>query len=90
MPGNVLALSFSSCTIVVQVFLWCPQRESEISLSQRERERERERELPIHNDRRGMGRREEVVENGEEERWDCRDSLFDGRNAREEEEEEAR
>ena len=79
MPGNVLALSFSSCTIVVQVFLWCPQRESEISLSQRGRE------LPIHNDRRGMGRREEVVENGEEERWDCRDSLFDGRNAREEE-----
>ena len=42
MPGNVLALSFSSCTIVVQVFLWCPQRESEISLSQGgERERER-------------------------------------------------
>ena len=31
---------------------------------------------------------EEVVENGEEERWDCRDSLFDGRNAREEEERE--
>ena len=52
-----------------------------------EPERERERELPIHNDRRGMGRREEVVGNGEEERWDCRDSLFDGRNARQEEEE---
>ena len=51
-------------------------------------ERERERELPIHNDRRGMGRREEEVDNAEEERWDCRDSLFDGRNAREEEEEE--
>ena len=29
------------------------------------------------------GEREE-----EEERWDCRDSLFDGRNAREEEREE--
>ena len=52
MPGNVLAHSSpppSSCAIVVQVFLWCPQRESEISLSQRGRE------LPIHNDRRGKG-----------------------------------
>ena len=31
------------------------------------------------------GEREE-----EEERWDCRDSLFDGRNAKEEEKEEGR
>jgi hypothetical protein len=58
--------SVESCTIVVQVFLWCPQQESEISFREREREREkkrererkRERELlpsPQYNDRSGDG-----------------------------------
>ena len=63
---------------MVQVFLWCPQREPEISLSQRE---EREGESCLYTMIEGEGGGEEGGMAMQEERWDCRDSLFDGRNA---------